>query len=128
LILLMFLLLQPERNWSERNGIGDSTAVGIPAGGGGVSGSSGVPVDWNGTPSSSPRKEFSSHNRNMENWRRNRNEDGSGDGPTGPTGNLAGIEAAGWRSGANHRWGKSFRKMPPFFLNIDNVCNFRTLN
>lgn len=101
----MVLLLQPERNWSERNGIGDSTAVGITSGG------SGVPVDWNGTPSSSPRKEFSSHNRNMENWRRNRNEDGSGDGPT-TTGNLAGIEAAGWRSGANHRWGNFQEKFP----------------
>ncbi|KAH8307797.1 hypothetical protein KR044_004432 [Drosophila immigrans] len=93
--------IKPDRNWNERNGIGDSSGVGIPSSCSGV-----VGIDWNGTPSSSPRKEFSSHNRNMENWRRNRIEDGSGDGPT--TSNLVGIEVAGWRSGANQqRWGRS---------------------
>ncbi|KAH8384334.1 hypothetical protein KR093_001932 [Drosophila rubida] len=93
--------IKPDRNWNERNGIGDSSAVGIPPSCSGVPG-----IDWNGTPSSSPRKEFSSHNRNMENWRRNRTEDGSGDGPT--AGNLVGMEVAGWRSGANQqRWGRS---------------------
>ncbi|XP_034112220.1 GIGYF family protein Gyf [Drosophila albomicans] len=91
--------IKADRNWSERNGIGDSSAVGNPS-----SGMTGI--EWNGTPSSSPRKEFSSHNRNMENWRRNRNEDGSGDAPT--SGNLVGMEVVGWRSGANQqRWGRS---------------------
>lgn len=100
--------MQSERNWNERNGTGDSTAVG--AGGaassvGGAGASGAAVLDWNGTPSSSPRKEFSSHNRNLENWRRNRNEDGSGDGPA--PGNLTAIEVSGWRSGpGTHRWGK----------------------
>lgn len=93
---------QSERSWNERNGTGDSSAVGAASISGAISGCAGL--DWNGTPSSSPRKEFSSHNRNLENWRRNRNEDGSGDGPA--SGNLAGIEVSGWRSGGTHRWGK----------------------
>ncbi|ACY70497.1 GIGYF family protein Gyf [Drosophila virilis] len=96
---LSAISMKPDRNWSERNGTGDSAAVGAPPG----SGSGGL--DWNGTPSSSPRKDFSNHNRNMENWRRNRNEDGSGDGPS--TGSSVGAEAAGWRSGGTHRWGRS---------------------
>lgn len=100
----LYIFFQSERNWNERNGTGDSTAVGAASSVGGGA-SSGCVLDWNGTPSSSPRKEFSSHNRNLENWRRNRNEDGSGDGPA--PGNLTAIEVSGWRSGAGtHRWGK----------------------
>ncbi|XP_030379364.1 GIGYF family protein CG11148 [Scaptodrosophila lebanonensis] len=95
--------MKPERNWTERNGTGDTSTLGAAAGG--------LGMDWNGTPSSSPRKEFSSHHRNMENWRRNRSEDGSGDGPTGS--GVSGTD--GWRSGggnggfanSNHRWGRS---------------------
>ncbi|XP_064537540.1 GIGYF family protein Gyf [Drosophila montana] len=98
---LSAISMKPDRNWSERNGTGDSAAVGAPPGGG----SGGAGLDWNGTPSSSPRKDFSNHNRNLENWRRNRNEDGSGDGPN--TGGAVGAEAAGWRSGGTHRWGRS---------------------
>lgn len=64
-------------------------------------------LDWSVTPNSSPRKEFSSH-RNMENWRRARQEDGSGDGPS-----TSGSDITGWRSSGgstafsnSHRWGK----------------------
>ncbi|KAH8252384.1 hypothetical protein KR038_000938 [Drosophila bunnanda] len=108
-----------ERNWIDRNGTGDSgnannTSTATSGGGGG----SGI-LDWNGTPSSSPRKEFASHhhrNSNMENWRRTRNEDGSGDGPV--VASSGSDMAAGWRSGGggntnnsfgtnSHRWGRS---------------------
>lgn len=68
-------------------------------------------LDWSVTPNSSPRKEFSSH-RNMENWRRTRQEDGSGDGPS-TCGSLSGSDITGWRSSGgstvfsnSHRWGK----------------------
>ncbi|BFG06682.1 GIGYF family protein8 [Drosophila madeirensis] len=100
-----------ERNWNERNGTCDSVAVSTSQGNSGG-------LDWNGTPSSSPRKEFSSHHRNMENWRRSRNEDGAGDGPISSN-NLTGSDVAGWRSsgggsstnssfvGNTHRWGRS---------------------
>ncbi|XP_017019119.1 GIGYF family protein Gyf isoform X2 [Drosophila kikkawai] len=109
-----------ERNWIDRNGTGDSaisnnTSTTTMSGGGG--GGGGI-LDWNGTPSSSPRKEFASHHRNsnMENWRRTRNEDGSGDGPV-VTGSGSDM-ATGWRSGGgansnnsfgtnSHRWGRS---------------------
>ncbi|KAH8384902.1 hypothetical protein KR200_000948 [Drosophila serrata] len=106
-----------ERNWIDRNGTGDSinsnTSTATSGGGGG---SCGI-LDWNGTPSSSPRKEFASHhhrNTNMENWRRMRNEDGSGDGPV--VASSGSDMAAGWRSGGggnnsfgtnSHRWGRS---------------------
>ncbi|KAH8292615.1 hypothetical protein KR054_006467 [Drosophila jambulina] len=117
---ISFSIKQPaERNWVDRNGTGDSAIANntstITSGGGG--GGGGI-VDWNGTPGSSPRKEFASHhhrNSNMENWRRTRNEDGSGDGPV-----VAGSGSdmvAGWRSGGgntnssfgtnSHRWGRS---------------------
>ncbi|ALC48119.1 CG11148 [Drosophila busckii] len=101
--------IKSERNWNERNGTGDSAAVGVTVSvaGGGSSGVGGSGLDWNGTPSSSPRKEFSNHNRNMENWRRNRNEDGSGDGPATAGGGTVGTEVSGWRSGSSHRWGRS---------------------
>lgn len=101
------LYSQPDRSWSERNGTGDSPAIGAATGGSGSGSGSvggGPGVDWNGTPSSSPRKDFSSQCRNMENWRRNRNEDGSGDGPN--SGGTVGSEVAGWRSAGAHRWGK----------------------
>ncbi|KAH8256443.1 hypothetical protein KR032_007294 [Drosophila birchii] len=111
-----------ERNWIDRNGTGDSAIANntstITSGGGGGGGGGGGILDWNGTPSSSPRKEYASHHHrisNMENWRRTRNEDGSGDGPV-----VAGSGsemAAGWRSGSggntnsfgtnSHRWGRS---------------------
>ncbi|XP_043947154.1 GIGYF family protein Gyf isoform X1 [Drosophila biarmipes] len=105
---LSVISIKAERTWSERNGTGDSAVTNIS------SSSSGV-LDWNGTPSSSPRKDFSSHHRNMENWRRSRNEDGSGDGPVG----ISGPDIGGWRSGGgagstntsfgtnSHRWGRS---------------------
>ncbi|EDW83548.1 uncharacterized protein Dwil_GK13661 [Drosophila willistoni] len=123
---LSSISMKPERNWSERNGTGDSVAIG-PSTGGPIGAGGGIGVDWNGTPNSSPRKEFSSHHRNMENWRRSRNEDGSGDGP-GATGSgsvggsgISGAEVAGWRSSGGggtstnnasfasntHRWGRS---------------------
>ncbi|KAH8325448.1 hypothetical protein KR074_003059 [Drosophila pseudoananassae] len=93
-----------ERNWCDRNGTGESV-MGNSAGGLGS-------LDWSITPSSSPRKEFSSH-RNMENWRRTRQEDGSGDGPS-TSGSLSGSDITGWRSSAgvtafsgSHRWGRS---------------------
>ncbi|KAH8385440.1 hypothetical protein KR009_007705 [Drosophila setifemur] len=100
--------IKAERNWNDRNGTGDSVTVNTPTSGSGS-------LDWNGTPSSSPRKEFSSHHRNMENWRRTRNEDGSGDGPSA-SGCIGGPDIAGWRNsgggntnfGANsNRWGRS---------------------
>uniref|UniRef100_A0A0A1WKA3 PERQ amino acid-rich with GYF domain-containing protein CG11148 n=1 Tax=Zeugodacus cucurbitae TaxID=28588 RepID=A0A0A1WKA3_ZEUCU len=98
--------VKADRGWPERNGGGDS----LNTGGGNMCGIGGISSDWNGTPTSSPRKEFSSHPRNMENWRRNRNEDGSGDAPSG---GLGGTE--GWRGNsgtggnftATHRWGRS---------------------
>uniref|UniRef100_A0A0K8VHJ1 PERQ amino acid-rich with GYF domain-containing protein CG11148 n=1 Tax=Bactrocera latifrons TaxID=174628 RepID=A0A0K8VHJ1_BACLA len=94
-----------ERGWPERNGGGDS----LSTGGGNMCGISSN-SDWSGTPISSPRKEFSSHPRNLENWRRNRIEDGSGDAPSS---GLSSTE--GWRgnsgTGSNfavtHRWGRS---------------------
>ncbi|EDW10895.1 GIGYF family protein Gyf [Drosophila mojavensis] len=99
--------MKPDRNWSERNGTGDSAAIGAATGvsGGSVGVGGGPGVDWNGTPSSSPRKDFSSQCRNMENWRRSRNDDGSGDGPN--SGGTVGTEVAGWRSAGAHRWGRS---------------------
>ncbi|XP_015044406.1 GIGYF family protein CG11148 [Drosophila pseudoobscura] len=108
---LSAMSIKTERNWNERNGTGDSVAVSTSLGNAGG-------LDWNGTPSSSPRKEFSSHHRNMENWRRSRNEDGSGDGPI-TSNNLSGSDVAGWRSSGGggstntsfvantHRWGRS---------------------
>ncbi|KAH8395729.1 hypothetical protein KR222_001389 [Zaprionus bogoriensis] len=104
---LSVISIKSDRTWSERNGTGDSTIVGATnvGGAGNVSGT----LDWNGTPNSSPRKEFSSHNRNLENWRRNRNEDGSGDGPA--LGSGVGIEVSGWRSGGTHRWGELIVKI-----------------
>ncbi|TDG39640.1 hypothetical protein AWZ03_013937 [Drosophila navojoa] len=97
--------MKPDRNWGERNGTGDSAAIGTATGSSGGSVGGGPGVDWNGTPNSSPRKDFSSQCRNMENWRRNRNEDGSGDGPN--SGGTLGTEVAGWRSAGAHRWGRS---------------------
>ncbi|XP_050339543.1 GIGYF family protein Gyf isoform X1 [Bactrocera neohumeralis] len=94
-----------ERGWPERNGGGDS----LSTGGGnmcGISSSS----DWSGTPISSPRKEFSSHPRNLENWRRNRNEDGSGDAPSsglGSTEGWRGNSGTGGNFAVTHRWGRS---------------------
>ncbi|XP_022217346.2 GIGYF family protein Gyf isoform X1 [Drosophila obscura] len=108
---LSAMSIKTERNWNERNGTGDAVPVSTALGNSGG-------LDWNGTPSSSPRKEFSSHHRNMENWRRSRNEDGSGDCPIASN-NLSGSDVAGWRSsagggstnssfGANtQRWGRS---------------------
>lgn len=64
--------------------------------------------DWNSTPNSSPRKEFSSHPRNIENWRRNRNEDGSGDASSsglGSTEGWRGNSSTGGSFAATHRWG-----------------------
>ncbi|KAH8266713.1 hypothetical protein KR026_004404 [Drosophila bipectinata] len=93
-----------ERNWCDRNGTGESV-MGNSAGGLGS-------LDWSITPSSSPRKEFSTH-RSTENWRRTRQEDGSGDGPS-TSGSFSGSDIAGWRSSAgstafsgSHRWGRS---------------------
>ncbi|XP_044316479.1 GIGYF family protein Gyf isoform X2 [Drosophila rhopaloa] len=103
---LSVISIKAERTWNERNGTGDSAIANTSGNLGGL--------DWNGTPSSSPRKDFSSHHRNMENWRRSRNEDGSGDGPV-----ASGPDIAGWRSGGgagnantsfgtnSHRWGRS---------------------
>ncbi|XP_052854923.1 GIGYF family protein Gyf isoform X1 [Drosophila gunungcola] len=103
---LSVISIKAERTWNDRNGTGDSAIANTPTTGAGA-------LDWNGTPSSSPRKDFSSHHRNMENWRRTRNEDGSGDGPV-----ASGPDIAGWRSGGgggnatgfgtnSHRWGRS---------------------
>jgi len=115
--------LQAERTWSERNGTGDSAVTNISSSGSGA-------IDWNGTPSSSPRKDFSSHHRNMENWRRSRNEDGSGDGPV-VSGSISGPDIAGWRSGGgagstnssfgtnSHRWGQLLPII--FSLQFDRV-------
>ncbi|XP_017062580.1 GIGYF family protein Gyf isoform X2 [Drosophila eugracilis] len=98
-----------DRAWSDRNGTGDSAVANTS-----TSGTGGL--DWNATPSSSPRKDFSGHHRNMENWRRGRNDDGSGDGLIA-SGSISGNETAGWRSGGvggstsfgtnSHRWGRS---------------------
>lgn len=88
-----------ERSWTERNGGGDTQNSGA----GGLIGT--IVSDWNGTPTSSPRKEFSSHSRNIENWRKNRIEDGSGDSTTTVT------CADGWRGLSSysntHKWGRS---------------------
>ncbi|XP_017126054.1 GIGYF family protein Gyf isoform X1 [Drosophila elegans] len=103
---LSVISIKAERTWNDRNGTGDSAIANTSTTGAGA-------LDWNGTPSSSPRKDFSSHHRNMENWRRTRNEDGSGDGPV-----ASGPDIAGWRSGGgggnttgfgtnSHRWGRS---------------------
>lgn len=95
------LQTKAERNWCDRNGTGESIMGNISASGLGS-------LDWSVTPNSSPRKEFSSH-RNMENWRRARQEDGSGDGPS-----TSGSDITGWRSSGgstafsnSHRWGRS---------------------
>ncbi|XP_004520931.1 GIGYF family protein CG11148 isoform X2 [Ceratitis capitata] len=98
--------LKSDRGWSERNGGGDS----LNPGGAYVCGIGGSNSEWNSTPTSSPRKDISGHPRNMENWRRNRNEDGSGDASTSSLSNTE-----GWRGGsatggsfvATHRWGRS---------------------
>ncbi|XP_026839015.1 GIGYF family protein CG11148 isoform X2 [Drosophila erecta] len=108
---LSVISVKAERTWSDRNGTGDSAATTTSTSGPGG-------IDWNGTPSSSPRKDYSSHHRNLENWRRTRNEDGSGDGPA-TSGSIGGPDIAGWRSGVvggststsfgtnSHRWGRS---------------------
>lgn len=63
----------------------------------------------------------------MENWRRTRNEDGSGDGPSS-SGSMSGPDIAGWRSGVvggstnagfgtnSHRWGQSITFILLFFI------------
>ncbi|XP_017477314.1 PREDICTED: PERQ amino acid-rich with GYF domain-containing protein CG11148 isoform X2 [Rhagoletis zephyria] len=97
--------LKTDRGWSERNGGGDSLNMSS-----GNIGGIGLSSDWNGTPTSSPRKEFSNHPRNMENWRRNRNEDGSGDASTSGLGNAEAWRGSNSISGsfaATHRWGRS---------------------
>ncbi|XP_016994862.1 GIGYF family protein Gyf isoform X2 [Drosophila takahashii] len=108
---LSVISIKAERTWSDRNGTGDSAVANTSTSGPGA-------LDWNGTPGSSPRKDFSSHHRNMENWRRTRNEDGSGDGPVA-SGSISGPDIAGWRSGGgggstntsfgtnSQRWGRS---------------------
>ncbi|XP_036232607.1 GIGYF family protein Gyf isoform X2 [Bactrocera oleae] len=97
--------LKTERGWPERNGGGDSSSIG-GSNMCGISSSS----DWSGTPTLSPRKEFCSHPRNLENWRRNRNEDGSGDAPSsglGSTEGWRGNTGTGGNFAVTHRWGRS---------------------
>lgn len=98
--------IKTDRSWAERNGGagGDSVVTG-PTTVGGLGSDA-----WNGnTPSSSPRREFSNHPRNMENWRRSRNEDGSGDAASTTTFSADG----GWRMNSSGfqnthtRWGRS---------------------
>ncbi|XP_039496209.1 GIGYF family protein Gyf isoform X1 [Drosophila santomea] len=125
---LSVISIKAERTWSDRNGTGDSAATTTSTSGPGA-------LDWNGTPSSSPRKDFSSHHRNLENWRRTRNEDGSGDGPV-TSGSIGGPDIAGWRSGVvggststsfgtnSHRWGRStsWRDEDP---SVDNTTSLQ---
>lgn len=75
-----------DRVWPERNGGND---IG------------GVPGDWNGSPSSSPRKEYNTHGRSstMENWRRNRIDDDTGEGWRSSTNNSG--------TGSSYRWSRS---------------------
>ncbi|XP_037954861.1 GIGYF family protein CG11148 isoform X2 [Teleopsis dalmanni] len=91
-------VLKVDRNWTERNG--ESL--------GSTSGNINIGLDWNGSPVTSPRKEISNHTRNMENWRRNRNDSVLGDNNTGLN------NSDGWRScnnsngfGNSNRWGRS---------------------
>ncbi|XP_067614006.1 GIGYF family protein Gyf isoform X2 [Eurosta solidaginis] len=94
-----------ERGCSDRNGVGDSLNTGV----GNICGF-GLHPEWSDTPNSSPRKDFSNHPRNLENWRRSRNEDGLEDHLTNYVGNMD-----GWRGSNNlsnnflgsHRWGRS---------------------
>ncbi|XP_016944151.2 GIGYF family protein Gyf isoform X2 [Drosophila suzukii] len=125
---LSVISIKAERTWSERNGTVDSAVTNISSSGSGA-------IDWNGTPSSSPRKDFSSHHRNMENWRRSRNEDGSGDGPV-VSGSISGPDIAGWRSGGgagstnssfgtnSHRWGRS-TSWRDEDVNVDNPSSLQ---
>uniref|UniRef100_A0A1B0GEJ7 GYF domain-containing protein n=1 Tax=Glossina morsitans morsitans TaxID=37546 RepID=A0A1B0GEJ7_GLOMM len=89
--------LKLERNWSERNGgsadSANTSGVGIIN----------LTSEWNGTPNSSPRREFSSHSRNTENWRRSRNEDIVAEVSINTT------AGDGWRinNSSAHRWGRS---------------------
>ncbi|XP_033168031.1 GIGYF family protein CG11148 [Drosophila mauritiana] len=122
------VISKAERTWSDRNGTGDSAATTTSTS---VSGA----LDWNETPSSSPRKDYSNNHRNLENWRRTRNEDGSGDGPAS-SGSIGGPEIAGWRSGVvggstnasfgtnSHRWGRStsWRDEDP---SVDNAASLQ---
>ncbi|XP_053969044.1 GIGYF family protein Gyf isoform X1 [Anastrepha ludens] len=97
--------IKADRGWPERNGAADLlNTIGANIGGIGLS------SDWNGTPTSSPRKEFSNHPRNMENWRRNRSEDVSNDASTSGLGNAEGWRGSSTTSGSftgSHRWGRS---------------------
>ncbi|KAM7341295.1 GIGYF family protein Gyf isoform 2-T3 [Cochliomyia hominivorax] len=100
--------MKADRSWVERNGgpAGDSNVPGPSTVVGGT-----LNVDsWNGsTPVSSPRREFSNHPKNLENWRRSRNEDGSsGESANPPTFSAEG----GWRMNSSFqnshtRWGRS---------------------
>ncbi|KAI8118474.1 GIGYF family protein [Lucilia cuprina] len=102
--------IKTDRSWVERNG-GASAADPAVTGPSTIVGG-GLGTDaWNGnTPVSSPRREFSNHPRNMENWRRSRNEDGSG----GESSSAATFSAdGGWRmntsgfQNSHTRWGRS---------------------
>ncbi|TMW47300.1 hypothetical protein DOY81_007620 [Sarcophaga bullata] len=103
--------IKTERPWAERNGgaAGCDPTLAGPATIGGLGSSD----SWNGnTPASSPRREFSNHPRNMENWRRSRNEDGSSGGDAGTTSATFSAEG-GWRmntsgfQNSHMRWGRS---------------------
>ncbi|XP_065370812.1 GIGYF family protein Gyf [Calliphora vicina] len=101
--------IKTDRSWVERNGgaVGDPVVAGPSTVVGGGLGAEA----WNGnTPVSSPRREFSNHPRNMENWRRSRNEDGSG----GEASTTTFTADSGWRmntgsgfQNSHTRWGRS---------------------
>nr|WIV81725.1 GYF protein [Bactrocera dorsalis] len=89
-----------ERGWPERNGGGDF----LYTGGGNMCVISSS-LYWSGTPILSPRKKFSNHPRNLENWRRNRI-----DRENAPSSGVGSTEAwrrnigTGYNFSVTHHW------------------------